>query len=663
MIVRGWHTWDGNPVAAVAVEASGVRVVVTPGTDPGAESRPDVAEATGDPALVHSGWRAVLDLSNSSVDNRDETLIAVAVWGSSDAQAMSLAPIRVMLSDEPEPPPADSPSIVGRLDRPAEGELVEALLKVSGWAIGIPTAVSRVEVLVNGRGFGPARLGMPRMDLAPIYGEPHAVVSGFEQLLDLSDLPPGPARIVVRAWTGPSDHVDVADCAFELADGDPGAAMQPVARGEREQERETVLSARRGSLVQRLRQPVTGGDLNLAVVTHGLQIGGAELWLQELLRRSGAGRTYRCRVLSFTAGPLLDELEADGIEVHVTQGQLPPDAESYEGRVTELSMWLAAGGHNAALVNTVLPWIGADAAVRIGLPVVWAIHESYKPEELWASMFSSDPATPEVRATLTRTLRRAQALVFVAEATRQLYVGSVDADRTAVIPYGIDLDAIDAYCSSTSRASARAEVDLDAETRVILSVGMLQPRKAQTVLVAAFAEVADEYPDSLLAIVGDTGDIYGEALAEYVRRLGLGDRIRVVPVTRNTSVWYRAADAFVCGSDIESMPRTILEALAFGLPVAATSVFAIPDLLTDGETGYLFEPRDKGAAVQVLRRLLGGQESDVDRVAAAGHQLAVKFLDSDAYTRELLALVDRLRIDPEARPSDIVNQLIARPAW
>ncbi|MGA2211551.1 MAG: hypothetical protein ABSH30_18205, partial [Acidimicrobiales bacterium] len=60
VVVRGWHAWAGRPVAAVAVEADGVRVVVTPGDEP----RPDVARAFGEPGLLDSGWRVVLDLTD-----------------------------------------------------------------------------------------------------------------------------------------------------------------------------------------------------------------------------------------------------------------------------------------------------------------------------------------------------------------------------------------------------------------------------------------------------------------------------------------------------------------------------------------------------------------------------------------------------------------------
>lgn len=655
VVVRGWHTWDGVPVAAVAVEAAGVTAVVIPGNEP----RPDVAQALEDPSLHNSGWHVVLDLTDTSDGRPREAEILVTIWGSPCEPPVRLNPIRVHLSDEPVVPPAGGPVIVGCLDQPAEGEIVGALTQLSGWAIGRGEAVSRVRVLVDGQDYGAARLGMPRMDLGETSAEPHAVISGFEQVLDLSDVSPGPVRLVVNADAGTGEVVELADRWVELVVSPVGGS--PNRESDTWRRRGALSAARRRRLLGQMRTP-SEGELNLGVVTHSLRLGGAELWLKEFLLRSGAGRSYPCRVLSFYGGPLVDDLEAAGIEVHVTEGQPPRDAEAYEGRVTEIALWLAAGGHNAALVNTALSWLGADAAAQFGIPVVWAIHESWRPAELWDSLFAADGVAPAVRAKLVPALRRAQALVFVAESTRRLYLGSVEGDRTIVVPYGIDLDAVAGVRRRMSRREAREALGIEPAATMILTLGVVQPRKAQTVLAAAFAEIADEFPQAILAIVGDTGDAYGQALVEYLRRCSLGGRARVVPLTSETAAWYRAADAFVCASDIESMPRTLLEALAFGLPVAATSVFGAAELLTDGETGYLFEPRDTGAAVAALRRLLSAEATELSRLAAEGRRLAAESLDSDGYARDVIALLEGLRANPTDRPAEILARVSVVPS-
>ena len=64
------------------------------------------------------------------------------------------------------------------------------------------------------------------------------------------------------------------------------------------------------------------------------------------------------------------------------------------------------------------------------------------------------------------------------------------------------------------------------------------------------------------------------------------------------------SDLLVCASDVESLPRTVLEAMAWELPVLATAVYGLPELIDDGETGWLCAPRDVDALADGLRRAL-----------------------------------------------------------
>ena len=77
---------------------------------------------------------------------------------------------------------------------------------------------------------------------------------------------------------------------------------------------------------------------------------------------------------------------------------------------------------------------------------------------------------------------------------------------------------------------------------------------------------------------------------------------RVVPVVKDTYQWYAVADLFVLPSDLESLPRSVLEAMAFGVPVAAARAFGLPELIDDGRTGYLCEPRDLVALSEMLEQ-------------------------------------------------------------
>ena len=147
--------------------------------------------------------------------------------------------------------------------------------------------------------------------------------------------------------------------------------------------------------------------------------------------------------------------------------------------------------------------------------------------------------------------------------------------------------------------------------RVLLVMGTTEPRKSQIVLAEAFARVAEDHPEALLVFVGDNGTPYARSLRQFVEASGAAKQIRLEPVTADSYSWYRSADVLVSASDIESLPRSFLEAMCFGLPVAAASVFGIPDLIQDGRTGFLFRPRDLGAMVDAVRRVLSTDSDDL----------------------------------------------------
>jgi D-inositol-3-phosphate glycosyltransferase len=158
----------------------------------------------------------------------------------------------------------------------------------------------------------------------------------------------------------------------------------------------------------------------------------------------------------------------------------------------------------------------------------------------------------------------------------------------------------------------------------------------------------------MLIFVGDTGTPYAEALDRFLARSGLGAQARLLPVVEDTYEWYRAADLLVCASDVESLPRSVLEAMAFGVPVLATEVFGLADLIDDAKTGYLFQPLDLNAAVTALRRVLDVEPAELAAVAEAGRNLVRRDYDSSGYAADVLALLHGLRQDPASFPDDIL---------
>jgi glycosyltransferase involved in cell wall biosynthesis len=153
--------------------------------------------------------------------------------------------------------------------------------------------------------------------------------------------------------------------------------------------------------------------------------------------------------------------------------------------------------------------------------------------------------------------------------------------------------------------------------------------------------IASRHPEVWVAFVGGRDDDNTEALERYVASSPFGERMRVIPVTPEVESWYGMADLLVCASDIESLPRTVLEAMAWETPVLGTRVFGLPELITDGETGWLCEPRDLPALAAGLDRVLSLPPEERRRVGAAGRPLVAERHSLERYGAEIAGLLEQ----------------------
>jgi glycosyltransferase involved in cell wall biosynthesis len=327
----------------------------------------------------------------------------------------------------------------------------------------------------------------------------------------------------------------------------------------------------------------------------------------------------------------------------------------FEDQVNDLVAWATPQEFNMVLVNTAVSLPGPEVAIRLGIPFVWAIHESWNPNVLWSVVHPPPGAHPYIRRRVVGALDKAAAVVFEAESTRMLYQSYGNPKRFIIVPYGIDIPQIDHYRASFDKSEARRRLGIPDNTTAILCMSTIEPRKAQISLVQAFREIADVYPDAYLILVGDSGTSYAQAVRSYVTATGLQHRILISPVVPDPYEWYAVADVLVCPSDVESLPRCVLEAMAFEVPVLATNVFGVPELINDGENGYLCRPCDLVALVLALERVLSEPIDKRQWVANNGAALVRRRHDSRRYANAYMKLFRGLIKDSQARPNDLLR--------
>jgi glycosyltransferase involved in cell wall biosynthesis len=176
--------------------------------------------------------------------------------------------------------------------------------------------------------------------------------------------------------------------------------------------------------------------------------------------------------------------------------------------------------------------------------------------------------------------------------------------NTTVIHSGVDLHRFSK--GEKQRPRKRKELGIPADSLVIGYVGWLIPIKGVTYLVSALAKVAEKYPESLLVLVGK-GDDKGDEeikLKEQVERAGLADKVRFLGWRSDVDEIMGCFDIFVLPSLNEGMGRVLVEAMAAGLPIVASSVGGIPDLVKDGKNGLLVPPADASSLEKAICALL-----------------------------------------------------------
>jgi len=219
-----------------------------------------------------------------------------------------------------------------------------------------------------------------------------------------------------------------------------------------------------------------------------------------------------------------------------------------------------------------------------------------------------------------RLLSWHSAIVSIADFQKRHLVAEegVREARIAMIPNGIDARR---YGRDGAREQCRARLDIPAAAFVVGTVAVLRPEKNIVMLFAALQRMMREGMNIHVVIVGD-GEQRTE-LEQASRGMDMRANVTFLGYHHDPAAVLPAFDVFSLTSKIEVMPITILEAMASGLPVVATRVGGVPEIVLDGETGYLVASDDvealasrlsELAAAPQLRRRMGMKGRD--RVSA-----------------------------------------------
>ena len=205
--------------------------------------------------------------------------------------------------------------------------------------------------------------------------------------------------------------------------------------------------------------------------------------------------------------------------------------------------------------------------------------------------------------------------------------------RTALIPNGIDLSAF--HPDGPERAAVRAELNIGPDDLVLIQVARLDPIKNHPLAIRALELVRQRQPDARLVVVGDGPE--RNALAALARDRGLEQHVLMLGMRGDVSRLLQAADIVLLTSTSEGMPLSLIEGMATGLPVVATNVGGIPQVVRAGETGLLVPSDDAGALAERVLELATAPEHRAQLGQAGRARARAKFSED-----HMVATYDRM---------------------
>ncbi len=226
-----------------------------------------------------------------------------------------------------------------------------------------------------------------------------------------------------------------------------------------------------------------------------------------------------------------------------------------------------------------------------------------------------------VPAWLKPFLSEADALVALAETHRRYLVGveGLHEDQMEIVYNGVDVDNF-SPATAGEKQRLRGQFGLPESAMVFVTVASLKPIKRIDLLISAMAGVMRGRPDVRLVVVGDGPD--RGALEDLALRRGIAERVVFTGIRPDVQDLLRMSDGLVLSSRQEAFPTAILEAMACGLPVVATGVGSVSDMVEAGENAVVVPAENREALGEGIAVI-----ADNPQLAAAygerGRQIAV----------------------------------------
>jgi len=238
------------------------------------------------------------------------------------------------------------------------------------------------------------------------------------------------------------------------------------------------------------------------------------------------------------------------------------------------------------------------ATMGLAMPVVWHVHD----------ILPHHPLSGVIRL-IARASRRTH-VVAVSVAVANRFRGLLFRRPIAVIHNAVDVELF--HPNTRQRQETRQLLGFAEKDLILGAVGQLTPRKGQLELIKAFAEIAPDFPNTALAVVGEAifnrDSEYAASLYQTAAGLGIADRVYFLGRREDVTSLMRVFDLLVANSRVEPFGLTAIEAMASGTTVLATAVDGFNEMIEHGRSGWLVEAGNHQELIAGIRALLSNTE-------------------------------------------------------
>jgi len=353
-------------------------------------------------------------------------------------------------------------------------------------------------------------------------------------------------------------------------------------------------------------------------------IGGTETQAVELARRLDPGRYQVTIGCLRREGPLLDRLKNTPVEIMEVNLGGGVDSPSGLLRIAKLARYLRR--NKIQILHAHDLWsniVGMAAAMLARTPVTITSQRDLS-HGAWYGTYR--------RRVLRFFQRRSSVLLTNAKAIRDGLIEQdhLPPDKVCVVYNGVDLDC---FCIPANRSQMFPASE--GNKMIVLVGNMITDVKGQGVLIAAAQEVVNAHPKTQFVLVGEGAK--RPDFEKQAKDLGLESNFLFLGRRSDVPAILACCDIAVLPSLAEGLPNAVLEYLAAGLPVVATSLGGNLEIIQDGKTGLLVPSQDPQALSAALNQLLS-DELLTARIAQAGHD----YVKQNFSFERLVAEMDQL---------------------